>query len=203
MVSFMRFLLAAIVPFIIALIYLRASRESLAAFEFTKTADKTDPPPRSKLFALADIHGDFPRALSVLQVAGVVDENGHWAANSSTLVQTGDIVDRGPDTQKIYAWTRNLTREAEKQGGRVVKLWGNHEYMNVRPLLLASRLTLVGDGDLDARRSERHSKLPTAIRGESESGLLSRWLHRFGLDDRLRSHVSRSEVQSTLCTRRT
>jgi hypothetical protein len=46
-------------------------------------------------------------------------------AKTDTLqVQTGDIVDRGPDTQKLYRWMRNLTEQAEIQGGKVVKLWG-------------------------------------------------------------------------------
>jgi hypothetical protein len=61
-------------------------------------------------------------------------------------VQTGDVVDRGPDTQKLYRWTRRLTTQAEEQGGKVIKLWGyvseppqlkvsnerfrNHEFMN-------------------------------------------------------------------------
>ena len=39
-------------------------------------------------------------------------------------VQTGDIVDRGPDTQKLYRWMRQLTEQAAGQGGKVVKLWG-------------------------------------------------------------------------------
>lgn len=82
------------------------------------------------LYAIADIHGDFPRAHAALMHAGVVNAIGDWAAGNATLVQTGDIVDRGPDTQKIYAWMRNLTVQAESYGGKVIHLYGNHEYMN-------------------------------------------------------------------------
>ena len=84
----------------------------------------------SSLFAIADIHGDYLRAHQALQKAGVVDRAGHWVAGRSTLVQTGDIVDRGPDTRRIYNWTATLHDEAEAAGGKVVRLLGNHEYMN-------------------------------------------------------------------------
>lgn len=82
------------------------------------------------LYAIADIHGDFPRALSALQHASIVDSSGVWIAGNATLVQTGDIVDRGPDTRLLYRYMRNLTNQAARDGGRVVKLWGNHEFMN-------------------------------------------------------------------------
>lgn len=41
------------------------------------------------LFAMADIHGDYPRALAALVHAGVVDENGDWKAGKSTFVRAG------------------------------------------------------------------------------------------------------------------
>lgn len=97
-------------------------RESLAALVVPEWS--------SDLFAIADIHGDYPRAHAALMHAGVVDVDGVWIAGNATLVQTGDIVDRGPDTQKLYRWMRNLTEQAVSYGGNVVKLWGNHEFMN-------------------------------------------------------------------------
>ena len=41
------------------------------------------------LFSMADIHGDYPKALAALIHAGVVDENGDWAAGNSTFVSCG------------------------------------------------------------------------------------------------------------------
>lgn len=82
------------------------------------------------VFAIADIHGDYKRALAALVHAGVVNTSGEWTAGNATLVQTGDIVDRGPDTRMLYAWMRNLTIQAKAQGGQVIHLYGNHEYMN-------------------------------------------------------------------------
>jgi len=40
------------------------------------------------LFSMADIHGDYPRALAALVHAGVVDEQGDWKAGNATFVHT-------------------------------------------------------------------------------------------------------------------
>ena len=48
------------------------------------------------LVAMADIHGDYHAALESLQLAGIVDALGHWSGGNARLVQTGDLVDRGP-----------------------------------------------------------------------------------------------------------
>lgn len=48
------------------------------------------------LFSMADIHGDFPKALAALKHAGVVDENGDWNAGNSTFVHCTHAVQRDP-----------------------------------------------------------------------------------------------------------
>jgi hypothetical protein len=40
------------------------------------------------LFSMADIHGDYPKALAALLNAGVVDEQGDWTAGNATFVRT-------------------------------------------------------------------------------------------------------------------
>lgn len=47
-----------------------------------------------RIVAVGDLHGDFPNALTVLRMTGVVDGNGDWTGNVDYLVQTGDIIDR-------------------------------------------------------------------------------------------------------------
>ncbi|CAA20130.1 vacuolar endopolyphosphatase [Schizosaccharomyces pombe] len=86
------------------------------------------------VYAIGDIHGDFPNALDVLSAAGVVSPvfPHEWTAGNATLVQTGDVVDRGPDTRKLFRWFNDLHKQAEKHGGRVVRLLGNHEFMNAK-----------------------------------------------------------------------
>ncbi|GAA5914978.1 hypothetical protein JCM8208_005021 [Rhodotorula glutinis] len=83
-----------------------------------------------RIVALGDIHGDLPAAMSILRRAGLVDLKGHWTGQDAILVQTGDIVDRGPDTIALYRFFQSLRPQAEKAGGALVSLLGNHEMMN-------------------------------------------------------------------------
>lgn len=88
--------------------------------------DKVD-----RIVAIGDVHGDYAAYLGALQGAGLVDRRGRWIGGEAHLVQTGDIPDRGPDTRRIIAHLATLSREAQKHGGRVHHLLGNHEAMNV------------------------------------------------------------------------
>ncbi|KAI9226436.1 MAG: Metallo-dependent phosphatase-like protein [Piptocephalis tieghemiana] len=88
---------------------------------------------RSRLIvAIGDLHGDFDSAMRTFRMAGVVDEKLHWAGGSEMIfVQTGDIVDRGPDTIRLYTTLERLRQEAEEAGGEVIQVLGNHELMNL------------------------------------------------------------------------
>ena len=85
----------------------------------------------SRVVAIGDLHGDYENYLAALQAAGVADRKGKWSGGDAHLVQTGDIPDRGPDTLKIFEHLDKLARQAERKGGRVHSLIGNHEAMNV------------------------------------------------------------------------
>jgi predicted MPP superfamily phosphohydrolase len=87
--------------------------------------------PGRRVVAIGDLHGDYDQAVKVLQLANLVDKNAKWIGKNDTLVQTGDIVDRGPDTIKIYKMMQRLTKEASVAGGKVVAILGNHEIMNL------------------------------------------------------------------------
>ncbi|KAI0331904.1 hypothetical protein GY45DRAFT_1321712 [Cubamyces sp. BRFM 1775] len=63
-------------------------------------------------------------------MAGVVDEQGNWSGNVDFFVQTGDIIDRGDDTIKLYMWMDKLRDQARAVGGTVLTHLGNHEWMN-------------------------------------------------------------------------
>ncbi len=84
-----------------------------------------------RIVAIGDIHGDERSYRTVLRAAGVIDDRGRWIGGETHLVQIGDIPDRGPDTRAIIAHMAKLARQAEKHGGRVHNLMGNHEAMNV------------------------------------------------------------------------
>ncbi|GAA5889190.1 hypothetical protein JCM5296_005829 [Sporobolomyces johnsonii] len=83
-----------------------------------------------RIVAVGDIHGDYPALTKILRRAGLIDLRGSWIGGSDLLVQTGDIVDRGVDTIACYRFMQSLRPQAEKAGGGVVSLLGNHEIMN-------------------------------------------------------------------------
>lgn len=50
------------------------------------------------IIAIGDLHGDLSQAQVALGLAGVTDSSGRWQGKTATLVQTGDLLDRGPDS---------------------------------------------------------------------------------------------------------
>lgn len=85
--------------------------------------------PRLHTFATSptDLHGDLAHAMRVFRAAKLVDHRGYWSGGDTTLVQTGDIVDRGKDTIALYRQMDSLRDQATRAGGRVISLLGNHE----------------------------------------------------------------------------
>jgi len=83
------------------------------------------------IIAVGDLHGDLQAWLTIAKAAGVMTPDGHWAGGSTTLVQLGDITDRGPDSLAIIRSLQQLQREASAKGGNVVVVLGNHEAMMV------------------------------------------------------------------------
>ncbi|MBM3811968.1 MAG: metallophosphatase [Acidimicrobiia bacterium] len=84
-----------------------------------------------RIVAIGDVHGDYTRFVKILKATGLVDERLRWSGGKTHLVQTGDVTDRGPDSRKAMDLLMKLEREAQRAGGRVHALIGNHEAMNV------------------------------------------------------------------------
>ncbi|GJU95594.1 shewanella-like protein phosphatase 2 [Tanacetum coccineum] len=94
-----------------------------------ENAFQTSPPDR--LIALGDLHGDLPKTKESLRLAGLIDSENNWSGGSSTLVQIGDVLDRGGHELKILYFLEKLRRQAVKDHGNVITMNGNHEIMNV------------------------------------------------------------------------
>lgn len=156
-----------------------------------------------RIVAIGDLHGDYDSYLSVLQSAGIVDEQAHWIAGQTHLVQTGDIPDRGPDTRRIITHMAGLAREAQKRGGRVHNLMGNHEAMNVygdlryavagefaafadaRSAALRDRYFNAMLKDLKRTDPQRHAALPADYREQWDREHPLGWVeHRTAWDPR-------------------
>lgn len=84
-----------------------------------------------RIVVVGDLHGDFEAYQDILTAAHLVNRQGRWTGGKATLVQMGDIADRGPDSLKIIRNLRQLEKQAQRAGGRVIVLVGNHEAMNV------------------------------------------------------------------------
>jgi Calcineurin-like phosphoesterase len=85
-----------------------------------------------KIAAIGDLHGDLDATLKALQLAGAVNKKGDWSGGKMVVVQTGDILDRGADDLKIIKLFQKLIVQAEKSGGKIITILGNHEIMNLR-----------------------------------------------------------------------
>lgn len=85
----------------------------------------------ARIVAVGDLHGDYSAWRDIARAAGIVNAQGSWAGGETTLVQVGDIADRGAKTLAIIRDFQRLGRQARAVGGRVIVLVGNHEAMNV------------------------------------------------------------------------
>lgn len=84
-----------------------------------------------RIVVVGDIHGDLGALVRVLRSAGVMNAQMKWSGAETTLVQTGDMIDRGPQSRAVMDLLMSLQQDAPRQGGRVLVLLGNHEAMNM------------------------------------------------------------------------
>uniref|UniRef100_A0A061RBG8 Shewenella-like protein phosphatase 2 n=1 Tax=Tetraselmis sp. GSL018 TaxID=582737 RepID=A0A061RBG8_9CHLO len=87
-------------------------------------------PAVERLIAVGDLHGDLEKCKRAFKLAGVTDENDHWCAGHTVLVQVGDTLDRGDNEIALNFFLERLEREAFLAGGALYVLNGNHEIMN-------------------------------------------------------------------------
>lgn len=100
-----------------------------------------------KIIVLGDLHSDFIKTIKILKLAKVIDDNNNWIGGSSYVVQVGDQLDgcrqscnRKPNDYikrkrakdiELMEFMNKLSKDADKDGGAVISLLGNHELMNV------------------------------------------------------------------------
>lgn len=88
-------------------------------------------PKAEKIVAIGDVHGDMMKARRAFRLAGLVDAHDSWIGGTTVAVQVGDILDRGENEVELYYWLEKRQQEAQKAGGALHILNGNHETMNV------------------------------------------------------------------------
>jgi hypothetical protein len=87
--------------------------------------------PAARIVAVGDVHGAGDPFVSILQRAGVIDGERRWTGGKTVLVQTGDLLDRGPAVRAVLDLLMALEPQAAAAGGRVQVVLGNHELMNL------------------------------------------------------------------------
>ena len=122
-----------------------------------------------RIVAIGDVHGAYDTFVEILKATGLVDDSLDWVGGKAHLVQTGDVLDRGPDSRKAIDLLMKLEPQAEAAGGRVHALIGNHEFFNA-----VGALAYVSEAELEAFDGARDRAL-RKILGETNGprGLLA------------------------------
>ncbi len=157
---------------------------------------------------MGDVHGEIEGFIEILGNAGLIDGDASWKGDSGILVQTGDVVDRGPASLEAFRFLAKLQKEATIAGGKVVRLCGNHEVMLLEgyygyanyedPEALACELKdEIMQGDViasytDGKRLYTHAGLRSVVRnaivgtaGEQEPAPKSGMIDLFWLSGRI------------------
>jgi hypothetical protein len=114
-----------------------ATALSVAALTASRPAAQTDAASPCELtttervVAIGDVHGAFDTFVAILREAGLVGGNRRWSGGRAVLVQTGDVLDRGPDSKRVLDLLMDLEGQAARAGGQVHALAGNHEVMRL------------------------------------------------------------------------
>ena len=141
-----------------------------------------------RVVAVGDIHGAYEPFVRILQAAGLIDHRQRWSGGGAVLVQTGDVVDRGSDSRRALDLLRRLEGEAERAGGRVIALVGNHEVMG-----MLGDLRYVSAADYEAFRTAESEELrerasvALTVRAESAARTTSERFDRDGFRQRFLS----------------
>lgn len=81
---------------------------------------------------IGDLHGDVQHTLAAFALCGAADASGRWTGGTMTVVQVGDVVDRGNASLAVLRTLWELRAQAAAAGGELVLLIGNHELMNMQ-----------------------------------------------------------------------
>jgi len=87
---------------------------------------------------ISDIHGEFNTYINLLKGVGIIDKNLKWSFGRGHLVILGDVFDRGDMVTEVLWHLFGLEKQAEKAGGMVHMMLGNHEIMALRNSLEAT-----------------------------------------------------------------
>lgn len=88
-------------------------------------------PMPEKFIAISDIEGEYNAFRTFLINNKVIDKNNRWIFGSGHLITLGDFFDRGLLVTQTLWLIYSLEEQAEKAGGKVHFILGNHDIMNM------------------------------------------------------------------------
>ena len=86
---------------------------------------------RERVVTIGDLHGDLEKTKRAFRACELTDLNDKWIGGKTTVVQVGDQLDRGPDEVAVMYFLERIGEEAERSGGELVRILGNHETLNI------------------------------------------------------------------------
>ena len=102
-------------------------------------------PPAQRIVVIGDIHSDLRVSIKIFKKCKLIDENYNWIADpkNTIVVQMGDQIDGYRPGIKnfndecmsdiqVISFFNKMNTEAQKYGGGVYSLLGNHEIMNLQ-----------------------------------------------------------------------
>ncbi|MFT5166551.1 MAG: hypothetical protein ACI8P3_001783 [Saprospiraceae bacterium] len=106
------------------------------SFDFSIRAEFKTPPStyqdNSSILAISDIESGYKTFRDFLINNKVIDTQLNWTFGTGHLVLVGDFVDRGYSTTQVLWFIYKLEQDAEKHGGFVHYILGNHELKNMQ-----------------------------------------------------------------------
>jgi hypothetical protein len=82
-----------------------------------------------KIGAVSDIHGQYDTFIKLLRNNGVINKKNKWIFGNGHFVVAGDVFDRGPQVTEVLWFLYDLEKQAERKGGKLHMLLGNHDVM--------------------------------------------------------------------------
>lgn len=101
----------------------------IKSMKIEKKADKKRGNKAPRNIIVGDVHGELLGLKEMLTHAGLIDLTDNLCGKESVLVQTGDVIDRGPHSVEAVRFLRRLQEQAAAAGEKVIRLCGNHELM--------------------------------------------------------------------------
>lgn len=119
-------------------------------------------PKQDRIIVIGDLHADFKKAKMLFMKLNLIDKDENWIAfpKKTFVVQLGDQLDGGgrgtEETSgelELIEFMENINIKAQRDGGAVLSIIGNHEIMNlIGDFRFASNNDIRDVGGLETRK---------------------------------------------------